>query len=138
MGHGLLHASAQLDRAGSCSGVAQTFLNHGLCQHGGCGGAVASLVFGFRRHLLNQLGADVFEGIVEFDLLGDGVAVIDDVRSAEAFLQNHVASAGADRDAHGIGKGVHAALERAAGLIRKAEEFGHVLQVPAGQCPTGS
>ena len=63
------HATAKFDRTGSCCRVAQTFLHHGLRQHGRCGGAISGFVFGLGRHLLDQFGADVFEGILELDLL---------------------------------------------------------------------
>ena len=77
------HATAKFDRAGSCCRVAQTFLHHGLRQHGRCGGAISGFVFGLGRHLLDQFGADVFEGILELDLLRNRVAVIDDVGCSE-------------------------------------------------------
>ena len=64
---GFLDATAKFHGACSRSGVAQTFLHHGLSQNG-CGrGAVTGLVLGLRGHLLHQLGAEVFERVVQFD-----------------------------------------------------------------------
>ena len=100
---GLFHATPQFHRARPRGSVAQTFLNHGLGQNRGGGRAVACLVLGLGGHLLNQLGSEIFEGIFQFDIPGDGVAVIDDVRGSELLLEHHVAAAGADGDLHRIG-----------------------------------
>ena len=77
------HATSKFDWAGSGCRVSQTFLHHGLRQHGCCGGAISGFVFGLGRHLLDQFGANVFEGILELDLLRNRVAVINDVGCSE-------------------------------------------------------
>ena len=125
LGHGLFHAAAQQHRAGAGSHVAQAFTSHGLGEHGGGGGAIAGLVLGFGGHLQQQLGAEVFERIFEFDLLGNGDAVVHHIRSAELLLQHHIAALRSDGDLHRIGQGIHAALQGGAGSIREGEQLGH-------------
>src|SRR5581483_5730697 len=75
---GLLDAALDEHRVGAGGDVLHAFLDHGLGQHGGGGGAVASYVVGLRGHFAQQLGAHVLEGIVDLDFLGDGHAVIGD------------------------------------------------------------
>ena len=125
VGRRFFHAAAQAYGAGPGRHVFQTFAHQGLGQKGGGGGAIAGSVLGFAGHLLHQLGADVFEWILEFDLLGDGDAVIDDVGSAEFFLQHHVAATGADGHLHRVGQGIDTPLQGAAGGIREADQLGH-------------
>ena len=125
LGGGFLHATAQGDRVGAGGHVAQTFVHHGLGQDGGGGGAVAGGVLGFGGHLLHQLGTEVLKGILEFDFLGDGDAVIDDVGSAELFLDHHVAALRPDRDLHRFRQRIDAPFERIARFIGKANQLGH-------------
>ena len=83
MGDGGFHAATQFDRAGTRCCVAQALFDHGLCEHGCRGGSIAGFVLGLGRHLLDQLGPDVFKGVFQFDFLGDRVAVINDVGRSE-------------------------------------------------------
>src|ERR1035438_2166725 len=46
--------------------------------------------------------------VLEFDLLGDGDAVLGDARGAIALVENDVAALGAERHAHRIGEDVDA------------------------------
>ena len=117
LGCGLFHAAAQHDRAGAGSHVSEAFADQCLGQQGGSGGAVAGGVLGLAGHLLHQLGANVFEGIFEFDLPGDGDAVINDLGRAEFLFEHHVAAAGSDGDLHGVGQGVYTTLKGATGGI---------------------
>ena len=75
-------------------------------------GAVTGDVVGLLRDLLHELGADLLERVVELDLLGDRDAVVRDRGGAPLLLEDHVAALGAERDLHGVGELVHAALER--------------------------
>jgi hypothetical protein len=100
-------------------------MDQGLGEHGGGGGAIASFVFGFACHLLDQLGANVFERILQFDFLGDGHAVIDNVGGPKLLLEHHVAALGPDGDLDRIRQGVDAAFQGCAGCIREADQLGH-------------
>ena len=125
LGGRLFHAAAQAHGVGSGRHIFQAFAHQGLGQQGGGGGAVPSGVLGFAGYLLHELGADVLERILEFDVAGDGDAVIDDVGCAEFLLQHHVAAAGADGHLHRVGQGIDTPLQGATGGIREADQLGH-------------
>ena len=125
LSHGQFHAAAQVHRAGAGGHVAQALAGHGLGQHRGGGGAITGLVLGFGGHLQQQLGPEVLERIFEFDLLGDGHAVVDHIGGAEFLLEHHVAALRADGHLDGIGQGVDAALQGGAGGIGEGEQLGH-------------
>ena len=95
-----------------------------LRQHGGGGGAVANPVGGPRCHLAHHLGAHVLELVVEFDLLGDGHAVLGDARRAERLFEHDVASLRTKRDFHRIGENVDAAQHLLAGIDREFDFLG--------------
>ena len=76
-------------------------------QHGRGGGPVTGHVGGLAGDLLDHLGAHVLELVFEFDLLGDGHAVLGHVRRAEGFFDDHVAALGAEGDGHRVGQHVH-------------------------------
>ena len=124
-GRGLFHAAAHPHRVGTGGNVFEAFTHQGLGQDGGGGGAIAGFVFGFAGHLLDQLGADVFKGILEFDLLGDRHAIVDDVGGTKFLLEHHIAPLGPDGDLHGIGQGIDPALQGCAGGVREADQLGH-------------
>ena len=100
-------------------------MHQGLGQHGGGGGAVAGGVLRLGGHLLDQLGAEVLEGIIEFDLLGDRDAVIDDIGGSELLFKHHIATPGPDRDLDRFRQRIDTPLERVAGFIGKANQLGH-------------
>ena len=125
LGHGPIHAAAQAHRIGPGGDVAQAFAGQGLGQHRGGGGAITGLVLGFGGHLQQQLGADVFEGVFELDLLGNGDAIVDHIGGAEFLLQHHIATLGTKGDLDRIGQGIHPALEGGTGRIGEANQLGH-------------
>ena len=124
-GDSLLDAALEAQRAGAGSNVAQTFTHEGLGEHGGGGGSITSDVVGLGGHLLDELGTHVLEGIFEFDLTGDGYAVVGDGGSTELLVEHHVATLRAERDLDSIGERVDARLEGAASVLVKLENLGH-------------
>src|SRR5690606_10278913 len=84
------------------------FVDDGLGQYGGGGGAVTGGVVGLGGNVLDQLGAHVLELVLQLDLLGDGDAVLGDQRSAEAAIQDHVAAFRAEGGLDGVGQNVDA------------------------------
>ena len=125
LGKGLLHAALDAHGVGTGCNVFEPFMDQGLGEHGGGGGAIASFVFGFACHLLDQLGANVFERILQFDFLGNGHAIVDDVGGPKLLLEHHVAALGPDGDLDRIRQGVDAAFQGCAGGIREADQLGH-------------
>ncbi len=85
------------------------FAVDGLGEHGGGGGAVAGDVRGLGGDFLHDLGAHVFDRILELDLLGDGDAVLGDGGRAELLFDDDVAALGAKRYLNGVGEDVDAA-----------------------------
>ncbi len=97
---GLADAAHQAIGIGAGGHMAQAFLEDGLGQDGGGGGAVAGHVGGLAGGFLDQLGADVFVLVVELDFLGDGDAVLGDGRATPALVEHGIAAAGAERALH--------------------------------------
>src|SRR5699024_5513477 len=121
----LVDPALERHRAGAGGDVAQALLDQGLRQDGGGGGAVARDVVGLLGDLLDELGADLLVRIVEFDLLGDGDAVVGDGGGAPGLLEHDVASLGAEGHLDGIGELVHTLLEAAPGFLVVRDELGH-------------
>jgi len=94
-------------------------------QHGGGGGAVAGSIIGFGGGLTDQGDAGVFNVVLQFNFLGDGYAVIDDLGGAELLLKHHIATLRAKGDSHGFGQDVHAPFEGPAGLLVINNALGH-------------
>ena len=115
----------QRHRVGPGGDHPQAFAEDRLGQHGGGGGAVAGDVVGLAGGFLDQLGAEVLVGVVQLDVLGDGHAVLGDLRRAPALVEHGVAAAGAERAAHGPGQLAHAGGQRLPGLVVKDHLFCH-------------
>ena len=92
------------------------FAHDRLGQHGRGGGAVAGLVVGLLGDLAHHLRAHVLELVLEFDLLGDGHAVLGDARRAEALVDHDVAALRTERDLDRVGEHVDAAQHAVAGV----------------------
>src|SRR3954465_9383683 len=93
-------------------------------QHGSRRGAVAGLVVGLLGNFAHHLGAHVLELVLEFDLLGDGDAVLGDARCAERLVDHDVAALGTQRNLHRIGEGIDAAQHAVARVGREFHIFG--------------
>ena len=102
----------------------ETLAQDRLGEHGGGGGAVAGDVGGLGSDLARHLGAHVLERILELDLLGDGDAVLGDVRRAERLLEDHVAALGAEGDLDRVRELVDAAEDRGARVLGVSDLFG--------------
>ena len=103
-----LDAPLEAHRVGAGGNVAQAFVDHRPREHGGGGGAVAGDVVGLLGDFLDQLGADALVRVLEFDLLGDGDAVVRDRGGAPLLVEHDVAALRAEGDANGVGELVHA------------------------------
>ena len=82
----------------------QAFGEDGLGVDGGGGGAVAGDGGGLGGDFLHHLGAHVFVGVFQLDLLGDGDAVLGDGGRAEGLFEDDVAAGGAEGDLDGAGE----------------------------------
>ena len=106
-------------------------MDDGLGQQGGGGGAVASHVVGLGGNFLHHLGAHVLKGVFQFDLLGDGHAVVGDQGGAVSSPQDHVAALGAQGDLDGVGQLIYAALQCLAGFFSITEHLCHSISSPS-------
>ncbi len=79
-------AALQIHRVHAGGDVFGAFLDDSLSEDGCSRGAVARLVIGLGGDFAHHLGAHVLELVVEFDLLGDGDAVLGDARCAERLV----------------------------------------------------
>ena len=122
---GLVDTTLQGDGIGAGSHVAQTCLDHGVGQDRGGGGAVTGGIIGFAGGLADQGNTGVFDVVFEFDLLGDGDTVIDDLGSAEFLLEYHVATLRTKGDGNGLGQDVDAPFKGTAGLFVVNNAFCH-------------
>ncbi len=124
-GDGLVDALLQGGGARAGGDVAQALVDQGLGQHGGGGGAVTRDVVRLGGDLLDELRAKVLVRVVELDLTGDGDTVVGDGRGAELLVDDDVAALGTDGHLDGVGQLVHAALQRAAGVLVELQDLRH-------------
>ena len=88
------------------------------------GRSVTGIVAGLRGDLAHHLRAHVLELVFEFDLLGDGDAVLGDARRAVGLVENDVAALGAERRLDGVVEDIDAAQHAVAGVGGEAYVFG--------------
>src|SRR5262249_21069011 len=94
-------------------------------------GAIAGLLAGLRCNLAHHLCAHVLELVGEFDLLGDGDAVLGDTRRTKRLVENDVAALRTQRDLDRISENVDAAQHPVARLGVKFDFLGsHVCVLP--------
>ena len=72
------------------------FAEDPLGQHSGGGGAIAGDVVGLAGGFLDELGTKIFVGVVQFDVLGDGHAVLGHLGRTPPFVEHGIAAAGAE------------------------------------------
>src|SRR5205823_5131335 len=125
---GGLDATLERHRVGTGGDVAQALADERLGEDGRGGRAVTRDVVGLLGYFLDELGTDLLVGVLELDLLGDGDTVVGDRGGAPLLLEDDVAALGAERHLDGVGELVHAALERAAGVLVERDDLGHAVE----------
>src|SRR5690606_19662297 len=126
--HGLVDAALQVHGVDAGGHELQAFLDDGLGQHGGGGGAIAGVVGGLGGDFLDELGADVLKLVFQFDFLGHGYAVLGHGGGAEGAVQHHVAAFGAHGGLDGVSQDVDAANDAGACVVAEVNLFsGHGL-----------
>ena len=121
---GQVDTALQVHRVHAGSDGLDAFVDDGLAENGGGGGAVTGDVVGLGGHGAQHLGAHVFELVFEFDFLGDGDAVLGDARSAEALLDDDVTALGAQGHLDRIGQDIDAAQHLVASIGGELNFFG--------------
>src|SRR5208337_1928314 len=95
------------------------------------GRSVAGIVAGLRGDLAHHLRAHVLELVFEFDLLGDGDAVLGDARRAIGLVEHDIAALGTQRRLDGVVEDIDAAQHAVAGVGGEAYVFGgHQRSIP--------
>ena len=100
-GRRFLNPARKSHRVGARGDHFEAFEVDRFGQNGRGGGAVAGDGVRFRRGFLHQLRAQIFFRVFERDVFGDGNAVFGNFRGAPTFIQNDVATAGAQGAFHG-------------------------------------
>ena len=121
----LLQAALDEHRIGAGGDVLEALGHDRLTQHDGRRGAVTRHVIGLGGDLLEELRTHVLEGLLEFDLAGDGDAVVGDGRRAVLLVQHDVAALGAERHADRFSELVDAVHEGATSGLVIDELLGH-------------
>ena len=118
-------AAVELNWVSASCNVAQALKDERLGQQGRGGGAVASDVVGLDRNGLDQLRAEVLEGLLDVNIAGDGHAVIGNGRATEGLGQYDVAAAWAEGDLNGISQRIDAALNSLASFLVECNKLCH-------------
>ena len=106
----LFHTFSQDNGICACRKILHARIDHRLSQNGCGGSTVTCHVIGLGSHFLHQLGAHIFECVLQLDLLCDGNAVVGDQGSAERLIQYYVSSFGSKGYSDGICQLVYTGL----------------------------
>ena len=118
-------AALQQHRVGAGGHILQAFADDRLRQNGCGGGAIAGDVVGLGCRFLQQLGAHVFVRIFQFDLFGDGDAIMGHGRRAEFLVERDVSPFGSQSRGDSICDFINAALQLAASIFLEYELLCH-------------
>src|SRR5699024_6515900 len=108
---GLLDAALEAERISTGCHVAQAFAHEGLSEHGSGGGSIACDVVSLLGDLLDEFGADLLVGVLEFDLLGNGDAIVRDGRCSPLLFEHDIATAGSKGHLDRVRELVESSLE---------------------------
>ena len=130
-GNSLVDSTLEGHRVRARSHVTQSFAHQGLSQNGRGRGSITGDVVSLLGNFLDQFGADLLEGVFEFDFLGDGNTIVGDRGGAPLLFQHNVATTWAQGDLDCVSELVHATLKTAAGLFVKGNNLGHTTGGPS-------
>ena len=123
--HRDLDALLEFHRIRAGGHVLDAFAIDGLREDCCCSGAVAGGVGSLRCDFAHHLRAGVLELVLQFDLFGDGDAVLRDRRRAEFLFDDDVAAFRSERHLDCVSEFVHAAKNRLACFFAVGNSFGH-------------
>ena len=126
-GGSALDAATDGDRIGARGDAAQADGHELVGEQRSGGGAVAHFVIGLAGNLAHHLGAHLLDGIGEFDILGNGHAVVGDLRRLPitVVLRGDVAALGAERHFHGVGEFMNTCGKAASGIGVESDFLRH-------------
>jgi hypothetical protein len=126
------HALDEFGVVGARRQVAHALFADRVREQGRRRRAVAGRVRRLAGGFAHQLGAHVLVAVLEFDLLGDGDAVLGDGGTAPALVEHGVAAAGAEGGDDGFRQLADAAQHGFTGVVFEYELFDH--HNLAGEC----
>ena len=115
----LFNTATNRSRIATRYDVAEAFLENCSSQNGCCCGAVTSQVAGLLSYFNNQLCAHVFKAIFQLNFFGHGNTVFGNRWTAEAFVDDHVATGWPHGDRDCVGQFLHTLQHPGAGMIFK-------------------
>ncbi|MNV18902.1 hypothetical protein D3C71_1097420 [compost metagenome] len=129
--HGDIDAALQVHRVHARRNRLGAFLDDGLGENSCRGGTVAGEIIGLRCHFAQHLRAHVFELVFQFDLFGDGDAVLGDAWRAERLVDDDVAALRAKRNFYRIGENIDATQHAFTGIGVEFDFFRSHLFTPS-------
>jgi hypothetical protein len=123
-GDGLVDPALEIHRVHAGGDRLHALPDNRMGENGRGRGAVARLVIGALRDLLDHLRAHVLEMVRKLDFLGDGHAVLGDARRPPGFVEDDVSALGSKGDLHGVGQRVDAFQHAVAGIGTESDVFG--------------
>ena len=84
--------SFEIHRICSCSNILQTYLDNRLGQNSCCCCPISCIISSLRSHFFDHLGSHVFKIIGKFNFLGNGYAILGNLRRTKFFINNHISS----------------------------------------------
>ena len=129
--HGRLDAALDVGGSRTAGHVAQTLVHQRLREHGCGGGAVAGNVIGLGGDFLRQLGAQVLVRVVQFNLAGNGHAVVGDDGRTPLLIEHNIAPARAEGYLDRVCQLIDAGLQGLAGCIVEFKLLSHVFATPS-------
>ena len=122
---GGVDAALERHRVGAGGDVAQALVDHRLGEHGRGGGAVTGDVVGLGGDLLGELGAEVLVGSSSSISRATVTPSLVMVGAPHFLSMTTLRPLRAERHLDGVGERVHAALERAPGVLVELQDLGH-------------
>src|SRR3569832_34265 len=104
--HGLVDAALQIHRVHAGGDELHAFVDDGLGQHGGGGGAVTRDIGGLGSHFLDHLRAHVLQLVLQLDFLGDRLSVVRRGGGAVGTVEHHVAAFRAQGHLDGVSQNI--------------------------------
>ena len=122
---GFVDAALEIHGVCTCGDVLQTLADNSLSEYGSGGGAITCIVARLGGNALHELCTGILECIGKLNLLGNGHAVLGDLRSTEFLLNNYITTFRAQSYLYGICQLVHALLHLLAGFDIEFDFFCH-------------
>ena len=129
--HSSLNAALDIRGSRAAGHVAQALVHQRLCEHGCGGGAVTGNVVGLGGDFLRQLGAQVLVRVVQFNLAGNGHAVVGDDGRTPLLVEHNIAPARAKGYLDRVCQLIDAGLQGLAGCIVEFKLLSHVFATPS-------